>query len=248
MHNEIQRRSLSSEPHNFPKSRTTPLKSFLIRRYYPGIVTRSSIMMLPTHFFVAFSLLVSTSCNAMMSNSSKVSNIFLRRSSSLINALSRKVTVTLELINADTDTPIGQLRDGQVIDVSSITGMTSPSFNIQAIITSNDSEQPSIVASVTFGYNAVLNAHVETTAPYAFCGNVGRKFPSCRQLRYGTHTVQAAVLFADPTVNGTLDESVSITFTIVPRIEVPASLPPARSPPTSSCKIPKVRETAATLP
>lgn len=114
-----------------------------------------------------------------------------------------KTTITrLELINAKTDEKITDLIYGQYINVSSITGLTGPDFNINAVVSGP-------VDVVRFGYNQNAKFRSEATAPYAFCGDKRSDFFSCAELGYGTHYVTAT-----PITNRTRGRLISVTFTI----------------------------------
>jgi Malectin domain len=122
-----------------------------------------------------------------------------------------------DLINAKTNLKITTLTPGQVIAVSSIPGMSSPDFNIEAKSTGN-------VVSVVFTLNGV-QVWSENSAPWAFCGNSGPDFSTCLSLIVGTHTITATpYLGRDGT--GTKGTAASVTFTIV--ASPPAS--PMKSP------------------
>jgi hypothetical protein len=118
----------------------------------------------------------------------------------------RNVVVTrLELINAKTDKKISDLFYGQYVNVSSISGLSGPEFNINAVV-----DGP--VDFVRFGYNDNLRYKSEGAAPYAFCGNRGaRDFFNCTVLGYGTHFVTAQAI-----TNRTPGPLVQVTFTIAP--------------------------------
>ena len=119
----------------------------------------------------------------------------------------RNVVVTrLELINAKTDKKISDLFYGQYVNVSSISGLTGPEFNINAVVNGP-------VDFVRFGYNNNLRYKSEGSAPYAFCGNMGaRNFFNCTVLGYGTHFVTAQAI-----TNSTAGPLVRVTFTIAPK-------------------------------
>jgi hypothetical protein len=118
----------------------------------------------------------------------------------------RNAAVTrLELINAKTDKKISDLFFGQYVNVSSITGLTGPEFNINAVVDGS-------VDFVRFGYNNNLRYNSEGAVPYAFCGNTGRRnFLNCSVLGYGTHFVTAQAI-----ANMTPGPLVQVTFTIAP--------------------------------
>jgi Malectin domain len=134
----------------------------------------------------------------------------------------------LDLINAITDLSITPLSNDQVILVSSIPGMNSPNFNIEAKTTGN-------VASVVFALNGVT-VWTENAAPWAFCGNSGPDFSYCPSLN-GTVTVSATP-YAAKNGGGLKGTTVSVTFTIAlnaptsPTTKSPTKSPmaPAKSP------------------
>jgi hypothetical protein len=149
----------------------------------------------------------------------------------------------LELINAKTDVKILDLFDGQIIDMQSISGLTAPDFNINALVSGP-------VSSVKFGYNAIANFRTETSAAYAFCGNSGKNFYTCKELVYGTHTVRAT-----PTSGAQVGQTVSITFTIINSspptapVSTPASAPiPVSVPVAVPAPVPVVVPFQAPVP
>jgi hypothetical protein len=112
---------------------------------------------------------------------------------------------TLQLINADTDKVIINLKDKMVIALDAVPDMTSPSFNINALVSGND------VRSVRYGYNGNPSYRTETTAPYAFCGNNKTDFFSCDKLGVGNHSVTVT----PRNRKGQAGTSVTVTFTVV---------------------------------
>jgi Malectin domain len=129
----------------------------------------------------------------------------------------------LDLVNAITDLSITTLSNDQVILVSSIPGMKSPNFNIEAKATGN-------VGSVVFALNGV-NVQTENGAPWAFCGNSGSNLFSCPSL-IGTVTVSATP-YSDKNGGGTKGTTMSVTFSIAlnappsPTTESPTKTPVA---------------------
>jgi hypothetical protein len=113
----------------------------------------------------------------------------------------------LELYNAKTDKKISDLIDGQVIDIQSIAGLTSPSFNINAVVQGS-------VSSVTFGYNNTFRT--DRASPYAFCGDTASNFKICQELGYGSHTITVTTSPASTTT--------TITFRII-NTAIPMSPP-----------------------
>jgi hypothetical protein len=138
----------------------------------------------------------------------------------------------LELINAKTDAKILDLFNDRIIDMKSTSNLTATNFNINATVSGP-------VASVIFGYNETANFRTETSAPYAFCGNSGTDFCTCKQLGYGRHTVRAT-----PTSGGKVGQTVSITFTIINGSPQAA---PVSAPVTTPAQVPLGVPAAAPL-
>jgi Multicopper oxidase len=111
----------------------------------------------------------------------------------------------LSLINVKTDSKVTDLRDGSVINIRDIPGMSTPSFNIDASVAG-------AVRSVEFWY-AGVRRHIEEVFPFSFCGNKGSDFFKCRALGCGTHTVKA-VPYSRPSTEGSPGASLTATFTI----------------------------------
>jgi FtsP/CotA-like multicopper oxidase with cupredoxin domain len=132
----------------------------------------------------------------------------------LTNPATPRIT-GLRLINAKTDSKVTDLKDGSVINVRDIPGMSTPSFNIDASVAG-------AVRSVEFSY-AGARRRIEEVPPFAFCSNKGSNFFTCPTLGCGTHTVKA-VPYARPSTEGTPGVSLTVTFTIV-------CTPPSNTPP-----------------
>jgi hypothetical protein len=139
---------------------------------------------------------------------------------------------SIDLINAMTDLKIVTLSSGQEILVSSIPGMTSPDFNLEA-------KSTGIVQSVIFALNGV-DVQTENAAPWAFCGNSGSNFKTCPSLGLGQHFVTATP-YSSSNGGGIKGTTVGITFTIVAGPPGPTASPAIPSPtgPTY-CPVPKV--------
>jgi hypothetical protein len=74
------------------------------------------------------------------------------------------------LIDAGSDrVVVAYLRDGMMIALSEI-GMAPPIFRVSALISGSN------VKSVKFGLNGNANHKVESTTPFALCGNKGAEF------------------------------------------------------------------------
>jgi hypothetical protein len=144
--------------------------------------------------------------------------------------------VALELMDANTDKKIVNLSNELVVDVSSIPGMSRPSFNINAVVSGP-------IQSVVFGFNANPTFRTETSALYAFCGNDGSDFPACTVLGYGTHNVSATPFTS---VNGTRTPGTKVTYriTFVRTTKAPTPAPIA-SPVQMPIKAPTSQPTKA---
>ena len=127
--------------------------------------------------------------------------------------------IRLELINAQNDTIVTDLFNGQVINMKNITALTGPNFNINAVTSAGS------VSSVIFGYNGNPNIRKESSGPYAFCGNNGPDFYKCAQLTYGVHEVTATAYSS-----GIPGPTLSINFTIISGSTPNPVLPPVPPP------------------
>jgi hypothetical protein len=127
----------------------------------------------------------------------------------------------LDLINADTDVKVTTLTSNQVVVLSDIPGMATPSFNIEATFTGSG------IDSVLFKYGG-SNYRTDKGAPYSFCGNSGRAFDSCSKLGIGTHTVSATP-YSSVATGSVAGTEVTVTFTIVAGASAPIK-PPVSSP------------------
>jgi hypothetical protein len=125
--------------------------------------------------------------------------------------------VALQLINADADTPIRNLTNGTTINIES---QTMTYFNIQAIVAKGT------VGSIRFGYNNNTNFSLDSTPPFALCGDIGGNYNTCPNLTIGRHTITATP-FSNRSGIGTKGVPFQVSFTI-------------------SCKSPEVRQDIAT--
>jgi hypothetical protein len=125
-----------------------------------------------------------------------------------------KITA-LQLYNADKDTKIVDLVNGTIVYLTSIPGMTKPSFNINA-------DYNGTVRSVIYFYNGA-KSRTEAKAPYAFCGNDGTNFFSCDKLGCGNHTV-SAIPYSGDRAQGEAGGAYTVTFSIVCPPPVPPSV------------------------
>jgi hypothetical protein len=118
-----------------------------------------------------------------------------------------KPTVTgLSLVNSKTNAKIVDLADGMVINVKDISGLSTPSFNINASYTGD-------VESVEYWYG-YDKYRIEEVAPYSFCGNWRNDFFRCRKLGCGNHTV-SAVPYTQPSAQGEVGAGLMVSFAIV---------------------------------
>jgi hypothetical protein len=142
--------------------------------------------------------------------------------SSQVHGQGNGAIITLHLINADTDSMVADLTNGTVVDVSSIAGMSTPSFNINATYDTT-------VRSVWYWYNESMY-NIEETAPYALCANNETDFFKCNVLNCGSHTV-TAVPYSSSDAQGNAGAPYSVYFSIACPTAAPA-LPPSPSPVT----------------
>ena len=117
--------------------------------------------------------------------------------------------VRFELINGITQKKISDLYNKVVIDMSTITDMTEPSFNVRAILSGG-------AAAVVFDYQTTLKFHTDVASPYTLCPNA-----TCSNLTFGTHTVRATTYSS--TSLKTSGKSFSLSFEI--RRSSPSVLP-----------------------
>ena len=121
------------------------------------------------------------------------------------------------LINAATDTAIGPLVDGTVIDLAAI-GTDQLSIRAEVV--------PQVVGSVVFDYDDIIGYQVKNTMPYTIAGNTGQDYhPWTPTL--GTHMLRAAP-YGEPDGTGRVGQAVTINFTVIdrPRMTPTSSLTP----------------------
>ena len=127
----------------------------------------------------------------------------------------------LILINADTSTPITNLTNGTIINIA--TSVTS-NFNIQAATMNND------IQSIRFALNNVRSFRVESSAPFALCGNNQDMYFTCPNLTIGTHTVTATP-YSGIRASGVVGMKVQVQFQIINAPPVPeATKSPTKAP------------------
>ncbi len=114
------------------------------------------------------------------------------------------------LVNTDTDTEIGPIQDGDVIDLATL---TTHHLNVVAITT------PSVVGSVRLALSgATSNMRTENVAPYALFGDIGGNFLS-GNFNLGNHTLTATP-FAMTNATGQMGQPLTINFEVIYGAEV----------------------------
>jgi hypothetical protein len=153
--------------------------------------------------------------------------------------LQSSVTTTLRLIDVRTTTVVADLINGARIDVTG----RGP-FNIQAIVSSTTTT--TTTGSVVFGYQSSPTPfRIESSAPYAFCGDTSGTYTACSQFDTMNipHTVSATpyslaggkgvIIGPTRTVTFTLTRGTPTTSTVRPPTmpaPVPVARPPTRAP------------------
>lgn len=111
----------------------------------------------------------------------------------------------LQLYNALTGKLITDLSPGQTVIVQ---GMSSPAFNIKAVVPNGD------IKSIRFGLDSNPGYSLKNGSPYSLCGmRSGSNYNVCPELNFNTHTV-TAVPFASKNGQGTQGPTVSFSLTI----------------------------------
>ncbi|MEL6392819.1 MAG: hypothetical protein AAFR97_08685, partial [Bacteroidota bacterium] len=108
----------------------------------------------------------------------------------------------LVLVNANTDSDIGQLEEGATIDLAS----TGTNLNIRA-------EVSGPVGSVRFSYDGNNNFQTENVAPYAFAGDTGGDYNSWTPT-LGEHTV-TAIAYEGENASGDVLGTIAVNFTVI---------------------------------
>ncbi len=108
------------------------------------------------------------------------------------------------LINADTDTEIGPLNDGMVLDLALL---PTRNLNVRA------NTSPVTVGSVRFAYDGSSNYRTENVAPYALAGDAGGDFYPWTPSN-GPHSLTATP-WSGSGATGTAGASMTISFTIL---------------------------------
>ncbi len=117
---------------------------------------------------------------------------------------------SLTLINADTNTDIGLLEDGQTINLAAL-----PTVNLS--VRANPGTNP--VGSVRFAYDGNPNFQTENVAPYALRGDTNGDYISWTPT-LGTHTLTATP-FSDANAKGTVGIAFTVTFTVINQSNLP---------------------------
>lgn len=117
---------------------------------------------------------------------------------------------SLTLINADTDTDIGSLEDGQTLNLA-----TLPTTNLSVRANTN----PPAVGSVRFAYDGNANFQTENVAPYALKGDANGDYTSWTPT-LGTHTLTATP-FSGANAKGTNGIALTVVFTVINQSNLP---------------------------
>ncbi|GMN06071.1 hypothetical protein MTsPCn5_14600 [Croceitalea sp. MTPC5] len=112
--------------------------------------------------------------------------------------------IGLVLIDADTDTPITSIVEGQVIDLSELNGI---GLSIEAVVDLPD------VGSVRFDFNGTNNFRTENVFPYALNGDRNGDFDAI-DLALGNNTITISV-FEKRNRRGALLQSLTLNFTVI---------------------------------
>jgi hypothetical protein len=110
--------------------------------------------------------------------------------------------VDLQLVKAVSGAFVTRLANFSVVYLNG----TTPSYTIAAITTGGP------IQSVQFTWNSPTVYRTETIAPYTLCG--GRFYSQCVNLQAGAHTVTA-------TVNGKIETTYRVSFSIVNGVQMP---------------------------
>jgi uncharacterized protein YjdB len=117
------------------------------------------------------------------------------------------------LVNADSDSDIGSISDGNHLDINEIEGL-----NLNIRVNTN----PGLVGSVALSLTGPVNANItENVAPYALFGD-NRGNYNGKLLQAGEYTLEA-VPYSEPNLGGTKGNPMTVKFTIGEKISAPAS-------------------------
>lgn len=114
-------------------------------------------------------------------------------------------TVTgFTLVDVGANQDIGPLRDGDVLDLSTLPAQ----LNVRA------NTSPTVVGSVRFGYQDDANFRVENVAPYAIGGDTDGNYLTNWSPQLGTNAIRATP-FTGEKASGSAGQTVSISFEVV---------------------------------
>ena len=117
---------------------------------------------------------------------------------------------SLTLVNADTDTDIGPLEDGQTLNLAAL-----PTTNLS--VRANPSTTP--VGSVRFAYDGNPNFQTESVAPYALRGDTNGDYNSWTPT-LGTHSLTATP-YAASNAGGAAGSALTVVFTVINQTNLP---------------------------
>ena len=117
---------------------------------------------------------------------------------------------SLTLINADTNTDIGPLQDGNTLNLA-----TLPTTNLNVRANTN----PATVGSVRFGYDSNPNYRTESVAPYALEGDSGGNYNPWTPT-VGSHTITATP-FTQSGGGGTAGTALTVNFSVINSVSLP---------------------------
>jgi hypothetical protein len=137
-------------------------------------------------------------------------------------------------VDTSTNQIVATLAAGATIRVTS-----GNDFNIKADVAGS-------VGSILFSYGSVTRFQVESTMPYAFCGDTQGVYRPCPQLIAGTHTITATPFSASGAA-GSRETTYAIMFLIVVENSAPAPTPAPVNAPSSPAPISLVPTPIASL-
>ena len=114
------------------------------------------------------------------------------------------------LVNADTDTDISELLDGQTLNLAAL-----PTANLS--VRANPGTAP--VGSVRFAYDGNANFQTENVAPYALQGDTNGDYDAWTPT-LGTHTLTATP-YAASNAGGAVGSALTVVFTVIDQTNLP---------------------------
>ena len=117
---------------------------------------------------------------------------------------------SLTLVNADTDTDIGPLEDGQTLNLAAL-----PTTNLS--VRANPGPAP--VGSVRFAYDGSPNFQTENVAPYALRGDTNGNYNAWTPT-LGIHTLTATP-YTGSNAGGTAGTALTVAFTVIDQSNLP---------------------------